>query len=98
MIRVMVTEQTYPDEAMTYIESLLDDTTRNSTSYQAIQPLIRACIEDYKVRLSRVAGSGTSVHMRKEFTINKEKVEIALRYPPTRGIIARAIDWLNGRG
>lgn len=59
--------------------------------FAALQTSIAACVEDFSAKIKKVAGNGTTMHIRKEFLMPGLRVVIILDYPRRAGFFEKLL-------
>lgn len=90
-IKVYVSDDVAADLAIEYLQSHIPDEIRNSPEYGFIFPEIRSCIEDFSSKAKKLARTGTTIHIDKEFALSGLKIVIVLEYPRKAGFFERIV-------
>lgn len=88
-IKVQISNETSAGPVVQYLESRIPEETKSSPEFSLIFPKITSCIEDFSDKAKKLAKSGTTIHVEKEFTLPGLSVCVVLEYPKKIGIMER---------
>lgn len=94
-VKVYVSDDTDVDSAVEYLESQISNGIRNSPEYGFIFPEIQSCIENFSSKAKKLAKTGTTIHIDKEFTLSGLIILIILEYPRKVGFFERIVGMLR---
>lgn len=88
-IEVLISDDTDVYSEISRLNNRIPASTKNSPEFDVIYPQVTACIEDFSERAKKLAKTGTTIHILKEFTFPNIRVMIVLEYPRKRRLFAK---------
>lgn len=88
-IVISVSDDTSVESATQYMESRIPEATKRTPEFSIIFPQVKSCIEDFSEKARRLAIDGTTIHIKKEFSLPGVVVFVLLQYPRKIGFLER---------
>ena len=94
-IVVSVSDDTLVDSAIQYVEDRIPEATKRTPEFSIIFPQVKSCIEKFSEKARKLAIDGTTIHIKKEFTLPGVSVFVLLQYPRKVGLLERVVRMLK---
>lgn len=88
-IEISVSDDTSADSAIQYVESRIPEATKRTPEFSIIFPQVKSCIEEFSEKARKLAVDGTTIHIKKEFSLPGVSVFVILQYPRRLGFLER---------
>ena len=96
-VRIHVVENKKAEEIIDQFVSNCPDKLKQSVDFDLQIPHLKQCVENYTDKLHKLSGSGTTIHIEKEFTIENFIVIVSLSYPRKKSVFVKILDFFSGR-
>jgi len=80
-IKIHISEGSKSSSVISYLESQIPESTKTTTEFAVVFPQVVSCIEDFIDKARKLAKSGTTIHIKKEFILPGVKLLVSLDYP-----------------
>jgi hypothetical protein len=94
-IKVYISNDTAVDSAVEHLENHVPEASQNSPEYGFIFPEIKSCIEEFSSKAKKLAKTGTTIRIEKEFTLPGVNVYIILECPKKIGFLEKITGMLK---
>lgn len=86
-IKIHVSDDTDVCLEISRMNNKIPESIRNSPEFIIIYPQVTACIEDFSHKAKKLARTGTTIHIKKEFSFPKLRLLVILDYPKKQGFL-----------
>ncbi|PIO90931.1 MAG: hypothetical protein COZ20_06810 [Gallionellales bacterium CG_4_10_14_3_um_filter_54_96] len=90
-IMISVSNDTSADSAVQYVESRIPEASKRASEFSVIFPQVKSCIEDFSEKARKLAIDGTTIHIKKEFSLPGVSVVVLLQYPRKVGFLEKIV-------
>jgi len=88
-IKIRISDGSEPSSAISYLNSQIPESTKTTTEFAVVFPQVVSCIEDFIDKARKLAKSGTTIHIKKEFILPEVKLLVSLDYPEKVGFFEK---------
>jgi hypothetical protein len=88
-IKIQISNDSITSSAIGELDRQLPESTKNSPEFKISYYQVIGCIEDFSTRARKLAKSGTTIHIQKEFALPDVNILIALDYPKKTGFLEK---------
>ncbi len=86
-ISIQISNDSETSSVISELNDRIPDSTRNTLEFQALFDQITTCIDDFCQKAKRLAKTGTTIHIEKEFIFSNGNILIVLDYPKKNDLL-----------
>lgn len=91
LLKIHIEENKKAEEIIDQFLSNCPNQLKESIDLGLQLPYIKQCVEDFIDKLQKISGAGTTIHIEKEFIIEKFSITVSLNYPARKTALAKIL-------
>ncbi|MCX8043533.1 MAG: hypothetical protein N3B18_05330 [Desulfobacterota bacterium] len=96
-ITIKISDADDANRALACFHTSVPAQVKTLPEFAAVQSQIVVCIEDFAGKVKKIAKSGTTIHIRKEFFLPRMRLVIVLDYPRKPGFLEKLREAVRGK-
>lgn len=80
-ITIIVSDATCVDSEIQKLENCIPEASKRTPEFQLVYSQAKLCIEDFSEKARKLAAYGTTIHIKKQFSLPGVSIVVLLQYP-----------------
>jgi hypothetical protein len=80
-VKIQISDSSDQSAVIQYLIDKIPESTKTTAEFTAVFPQIVSCVKDFVEKANKLAFSGTTIHIEREFVLPGTRLLIRLDYP-----------------